>query len=184
MEFAAKHPDERRSRSSIRLLERGHFDCRACPDLIKFSSAVNFSKTNYTGVDQAAFAGYCEILRTIGSGVDQKEYSFVVILQASKPVAYKYSIPEGGTNSLSSFKADTSSGNLKVRAFCHTHPKSDRGDFGGDDKDHFRNAIKDASLQGIAFYLMNTFREVRIARALDDFPQGKPTSFKSDDCPK
>jgi hypothetical protein len=137
---------------------------------------VKFSVESYSTRDLAAFGGFRWVLYAKGSELAETEFSFLVILAKSKPVQYKYSEAEKGSGVRSSV---TTSKNLQIRAFCHTHPKSDTiGRFGNDDKENFRETIKIPELAGIASYLMNHFQEVRIARGLEDFPEGKPTTFK------
>jgi hypothetical protein len=144
--------------------------------LLTSVSIVDFSKIAYNLRDDAAFEGFRWIIQKTGSGWDKTEYAFLVILAKAKTVQYLYSIPETGSNVRSAVTAST---DLRIRAFCHTHPESDTtGRFGNDDKENFKETIKIPALAGIAFYLMNHFQEVRIARALEDFPEGKSLPFK------
>ena len=145
-------------------------------DLLKPVYIVDFSKIAYNLRDDAAFEGFRWIIQKTGSGWDKTEYAFLVILAKAKTVQYLYSIPEAGSNVRSAVTAST---DLRIRAFCHTHPESDTtGRFGNDDKENFKETTKIPALAGIAFYLMNHFQEVRVARGLDDFPEGKSLPFK------
>jgi hypothetical protein len=97
-------------------------------------------------------------------------------LRKLNPLEYRYTIPETGSGVRVALSAP---GDLKIRAFCHTHPKSDEtGDFGSDDLDSFKKAIKDDRLSGVAFYLMNRYKEVRIAQSVEQFLRGRSLDFK------
>ena len=136
---------------------------------------MKFSDIAYSTRDLAAFDGYRWIQYAKSAELAKTEFSFLVILAKSKPVYYKYSEAETGSGVWS---AVTASKNLQIRAFCHTHPNSDTvGVFGNDDMEKFRATIKIPELLGIAFYLMNRFSDVLIARGLEDFPAGKNTRF-------
>jgi hypothetical protein len=135
----------------------------------------------YTTRDLAAFGGFCWVI-SHGKDWDKWEYGFFVLLTKSKPVEYRYSIPERGTETRAALGASKDD---PIRAFCHTHPKSDTSgnlDFGGDDKDLYKKAVK--TFPSIAFYLMNQFDEVRLAQSEQDFLPGRRLDFKSSSCPK
>jgi hypothetical protein len=128
------------------------------------------SKIAYTQRDQAAFAGFRWILGR-GPEWEKTEFGFLVTLTNSKPFGYHYTIPEKGSDARVSLFA---SSDLRIRAFCHTHPASDEtGNFGSDDLDSFRKSLKVVELSGIAYYLMNKYREVRLAVSEQDFLRGK-----------
>jgi hypothetical protein len=136
---------------------------------------MELSKIAYNGRDSAAFAGYRWILAR-GPEWEKTEFGFFVILAKIKPLEYRYTIPETGSGVRVALSAP---GDMKIRAFCHTHPKSDEtGNFGSDDLDSFKKALKDDRLSGIAFYLMNRYKEVRIAQSVEQFLQGKSLDFK------
>ena len=111
------------------------------------------SKTAYNKLEEAAMCGFRWVLAR-GPEWERKEFGFWVILKADKKVAYHYTNPESGEGTRVKLRMPTG---LNVRAFCHTHPKSDTtGDFGADDLDSFRQASKTAS--GISYFLMNPYQ--------------------------
>ena len=133
--------------------------------------------TAYSTRDLAAYDGFRDILENHASELEKFEFSFVVILARNwKFVAYQYSKAERGSGVQATLQAP---GNLPIRAFCHTHTSSGSTIFGYDDKQLYYDIVKKHhELTGIAFYLMNYFRDVRIARGLQDFPAGNLLPFQ------
>jgi hypothetical protein len=130
------------------------------------------SKTAYNKLEEAAMGGFSWVLAR-GPEWERKEFGFWVILKTDKKVAYHYTTPESGSGVRVTLTMPTG---LNARAFCHTHPKSDdTGDFSADDLDSFRKVAK--LEKGIAFFLMNPYREIRYARAEGDFLRGKPLAW-------
>ena len=134
--------------------------------------------TAYKTRDLAAYEGFRDVLENHASELGEFEFSFVVIFARNwKFVAYQYSKPEKGSNVEATVQAAR---NLPIRAFCHTHTASGSLIFGYDDKQRYYDAIKKhpVELGGVAFYLMNYVRDVRIARSLEDLPDGKLLPFQ------
>jgi hypothetical protein len=135
--------------------------------------------TAYSTRDLAAFDGFRYILENRASELERFEFSFVVIMARNwKSVAYQYSIAERGSDVQATLQAAR---NLPIRAFCHTHTASGSKIFGYDDKQKYYDQIKKhpVELTGVALYLMNYFRDVQIARGLEDLPEGKLLPFQS-----
>ena len=137
--------------------------------------AGNLSNTVYVTRDKAAMGGFLSVLNHHKTEWDKKEFGFFVVLVTDKAkVTYHYTEPEAGEGTRVKVVVPTG---LNIRAFCHTHPKSDdSGDFGSDDLDTFKTLVKKVS--GIFFYLMNRYQELRYAQEAGDFLRGKPLKWE------
>jgi len=136
--------------------------------------AGELSKTVYDTRDKAAIGGFLSVREHHKKEWERTEFGFFVVLVMDKTKAtYHYTQPEPGEGTRVSQEIPTG---LKPRGFCHTHPKSDStGDFGSDDLESFRKAVKVAG--GIFYYLMNPFQELRYAQVERDFLRGKPLEW-------
>jgi hypothetical protein len=122
----------------------------------------------YNSRDAAARAGFKQVM--LNNQWLVLEYGFWVVFKVNsdKSVTYYYTEPQGGEGSQVKLTAPPG---LLVRAFCHTHPQRlNSGDFGPDDKLHFQESRK--VLPGIVWYLLNPFKEIRLAVDESQFPAG------------
>src|SRR5262249_20645415 len=97
-------------------------------------------------------------------------YAFWVAFKMNpdKTFRYCYTEPQGGESGQVTLTAPPG---LQIRGFCHTHPQRlNSGDFGPDDKLRFQESRK--VLPGIVWYLLNPFKEIRIAVDESQFPAG------------
>lgn len=124
--------------------------------------------------DEAAMGGFQRIL-TNHNDWQYYEYAFWVILkfENGKP-QYHYCAPQtsGSHNHATIIKPP----GYMLRAFCHTHPTAPSApDFSSGDLRQFRELAKQK--EQIAFYLMNGYRELRLAAYENDFMRGKSLNW-------
>lgn len=126
----------------------------------------------YATRNEAAMGGFQRILDNYNDW-QYFEYAFWVILKPEKgKINYHYCAPQssGSRNHVKIIKPP----GQPIRAYCHTHPQSPSApDFSSGDLEQFRALQKEQ----IAFYLMNGYREIRLAENEKDFMRGKPISW-------
>jgi hypothetical protein len=135
----------------------------------------------YDFINDAAEAGYQCILDHHPDW-GNFEFGFFVVLKppssGEKAVSYCFSEPKryGHTGVVANVNNEVPQGYF-VRAFCHTHPHNDDvGKFGADDQRHFEEATEKSP--GIVFYLMNKFREIRVAVNKSEFLMGREVEWQ------
>ena len=130
----------------------------------------------YKQIEDAIEAGFGHILRMGDS--NKKEYSFVVALKIEGTNrSYCYTEPKtSGSRNYVELNIELPPG-LKGRAFCHNHPDTiDDAGFGSSDGSSYAEAVKNGST--LVWYMMNRFREIRVAQTQADFPHGTVTKLK------
>lgn len=128
----------------------------------------------YATRDEAAMGGFSRILNNHADW-QYNEYAFWVILKFEKGKPhYHYCAPQS-SGSRNHVKLIKPPGQV-LRAFCHTHPQIPSApDFSSGDLQQFRELAKQK--EAIAFYLMNGFREIRLAQYENDFMRGKSINW-------
>jgi hypothetical protein len=122
--------------------------------------------------DEAAMGGFQRILDNY-QDCQFNEYAFWVILKPDHgKFNYHYCAPQtsGSRNHVNLIKPP----GHPIRAYCHTHPQTPPApDFSSGDLQQFRGLQKEQ----IVFYLMNGYREIRLAQFENDFMRGKSINW-------
>jgi hypothetical protein len=127
----------------------------------------------YTSMTDAAKAGFKNVINEKPLR-HSYEFAFWVVLKPNpgKAATYCFTEPQTSNEHTTVTLAAPPSLRDNIRAFCHTHPRSQTSgeDFGDDDKERFQTSRK--FFPTLHWYLLTPSDQIRYANDENQFPAG------------